>query len=89
MTIKSDLIISLKAQYPTIRSGSDENGYTVLDSADYEATISTWADIELTRQNEVAAQLAADQAQAARDAAVATKLASLGLTLADLKSAIL
>lgn len=33
----------LKAEYPSIREGSDEAGYTDLDAKAYEAKIKEWA----------------------------------------------
>lgn len=33
----------LKAEYPSIREGSDEVGYTDLDAIAYEAKITEWA----------------------------------------------
>jgi hypothetical protein len=76
---KNEIIEQLKAEYPTLRTGNDESGYTELNDKDYEATINQWAD------NLLAAQKAESDAQAAKAAAEA-KLAALGLTAEDLKA---
>ena len=44
MTTKTDKIAALKLEYPTLRTGSDEHGYTDLSQTDYQATLSEWAD---------------------------------------------
>lgn len=77
MTTKSDKIAALKAQYPTLRVGSEETGYTELSAEDYEAKIAEWADNELVIEAELA------QAEADKTAA-RTKLLALGLNEADL-----
>lgn len=79
MTTKSDKIAAFKAQYPTLRVGSEEVGYTELSAEDYEATIAEWADNELAAEAELA-KAEADKA------ALLTKLAALGLTTDDLKA---
>jgi len=58
MTTKQEKIAELKIQYPTLKSGSDETGYTDFSAADYEATISGWAD------NELATELEAEKVKA-------------------------
>ena len=79
MTIKSEKIETLKKQYPTIKIGSDEIGYTELSAQDYEAKIAEWADYELSKEAEIS------EAAAIKEAAQA-KLAALGLTADDLKA---
>jgi hypothetical protein len=82
MTTKAEAIAALKLEYPTLRSGDDEQGYTDLGPTDYAATIETWADNQL----EVEAK-EAEAEQAATDKAAATaKLEALGLTTDDLKA---
>jgi hypothetical protein len=79
MTTKADKIAALKAKNPTLRIGDDERGYTDLSVAEYEATISMWADNELAQEAETA-KADADKATAQ------SKLAALGLTADDLKA---
>jgi hypothetical protein len=73
MKTREEVIAELKAENPTLRTGSDEEGYVDLTSAEYEATIAGWAD-----------NLLADEAKAAEIAAkVVAKqalLAKLGIT---------
>lgn len=75
MTTKAQAIAALKLEYPTLKNGSDETGYTDLSSSDYEATIEAWADNQL-----------AEEAKAAEAEAIATaktdaidKLTALGI----------
>jgi hypothetical protein len=62
MTTKLEKIAAFKAQYTTLRVGSDETGYTELNAEDYEAKIAEWADNELATEAE---ELAAIQAKEA------------------------
>ena len=62
MTTKADKIAAFKTQYPTLRVGSEETGYTELSSEDYETKIAEWADTELAAE---AAELAANEAKQA------------------------
>lgn len=75
MKTKIEIIAELKTQYPTLKSGSDETGYTDLSPTDYEATIELWANNQL-----------AEEAKAAEAEAIATaktdaidKLTALGI----------
>ena len=70
---KQDKIAAFKAQYPTLRVGSDEVGYTELNAEDYEAKISEWADNEIATEAELA-KAEADKA---------ALLAKLGITEAE------
>jgi hypothetical protein len=79
---KNDKIVALKKEFPTIKIGSDETGYTQLDADEYEATIDQWADVELAKDAKAQAEKAAI---AAKEAAKA-KLEALGLTADDLKA---
>ena len=73
MTTKSELITQFKTDYPTLRTGSDEDGYTDLSSAEYNATIAQWADNAIAAQElEAEAETAATQK--------AALLARLGIT---------
>jgi len=79
MKTKTQIIAELKAENPTVRTGSDEAGYVDLTVEDYEATIAKWADNMLADLEQEA------EAKAAKAAAQA-KLAALGLTVDDLKA---
>jgi hypothetical protein len=76
---KQDKIAALKTQYPTLRVGTEEAGYTELSAEDYEAKIGEWADNELATEAEFA------KAEADKTALL-SKLAALGLTTDDLKA---
>jgi hypothetical protein len=75
MTTKANKIAAFKAQYPTLRVGSEEAGYTQLSAKDYEATIAEWAD------NELAQEAQAKQAIADKEAI----LAKIGLNADEAK----
>jgi hypothetical protein len=79
MTTKTEKIAALKLEYPTIKTGSDEHGYTDLSQTDYEATLSEWADNMLA--DEAKAQAEAEIKATARQA-IADRL---GLTADELK----
>ncbi len=72
---KQDKIAALKTQYPTLRVGSEEAGYTELSAEDYEAKIAEWADNELAAEAELA------KAEADKEAL----LAKLGITADEAK----
>ena len=76
MTTKADKIAALKVEYPTLKTGSDEVGYTELSAEDYEATIAEWADN----------QLAKEAALAKAEADKAAILDKIGLTADEAKS---
>ena len=86
MGIREEEIKKLKIEYPTLKTGNDQDGYIDLDAADYEATIDLWAD------NIIAAQEAEAKAEAEADALLidqknaTAKLEALGLTANDLKA---
>ena len=75
MTTKSDKIAALKAQYPTLKTGSDEAGYTELNAKEYETKIAEWADNELAAEAELA------KAKADKEAL----LSKLGITADEAK----
>lgn len=75
MTTKSDKIAAFKAQYPTLRVGSEEAGYTDLTNDEYEARIAQWADDEL------AAEAALAKAETDKEAL----LSKLGITADEAK----
>jgi serine protease inhibitor ecotin len=49
MTTKTQKIAELKAQYPTLSKGIN-NQVVELDAKEYEAIIAKWADIELAKE---------------------------------------
>ena len=75
---KEAIITRLKAEYPTIREGSEEVGYTELKAKEYEATIARWAEAELEIE---AKETAAVKVQADKEAL----LAKLGITSDEAK----
>ena len=75
MTTKSEAIAALKLEYPTLKSGSDEIGYTDLSLTDYEATIEAWADNQLVEE----AKAAEAEAVATAKAEAIDKLTALGI----------
>ena len=75
MTTKSELIAAIKAENPTLRTGSDQDGYTDLTPAEYEATVEEWANSQL----EQAAELAKAEALAAAKTEAIDKLTALGI----------
>ena len=82
MTTKTQMIAIIKAENPTLQVGNDEQGYTDLTGAEYEAQIEQWAEGRLDKEAKLA-EAAANEA--AKEAAQA-KLAALGLTTDDLKA---
>ena len=78
MTTKAEMITIIKAENPTLQVGNDEQGYTQLSAADYEATITQWADARLAKEAEAEARV-----QAADDKAAL--LAKLGITADEFK----
>jgi len=78
MTTKKQMIDLLKAEFPTLQVGDEDNGYTELSAEDYEATISEWTDVRLAK--ETIALEAQAQAQAK-----AELLERLGITADEAK----
>ena len=58
MKTKKEIITELKLEFPTLRLGDDDAGYTDLSVEEYEATIEQWADAKLAKE---AAKLEAEQ----------------------------
>ena len=82
MTTKTEMIAIIKAENPTLQVGDDEQGYTQLSQADYESTISDYADARLAKE----AKAAADEAAASKAATdKAALLAKLGITADEAK----
>jgi hypothetical protein len=79
---KNEIIAELKLNYPTLKTGDDENGYVELSAEEYEITMSDWADAKLKKLEDEQAEI---EATAKRQAAEA-KLAALGLNAEDLKA---
>ena len=79
MTIKTDKIAELKLQYPTLKTGSDEAGYTDLTFAEYEATIEAWVENAMAKEAKIAAQLVEAEAIAAAKLDAVDKLTALGI----------
>lgn len=86
MTTKADRIAALKLEFPTLKIGSDETGYTDLSDAEYEAKIESWADAILAKEELMRAKAKAEEEAVAAKAAAQAKLAALGLTADDLKA---
>jgi hypothetical protein len=75
---KNQLITQLKKDFPTLREGSEEQGYIELSAEEYDARIEKWADNVLAKQAAEAAQV---EAQIAKDAL----LEKLGITKEEAK----
>ena len=75
MTTLNEMIEIIKAENPTLQVGDDEQGYTQLSKADYEAQVQAWADGRLAKE----AQLAEAEAVAQAKLEAVTKLTALGL----------
>ena len=79
---KNEIIAQLKKDYPTLREGSNLQGYTNLDAEEYEARINLWADNLLAKQAEATAKAEAE----AKKLEAQAKLAAIGITAEDLKA---
>jgi hypothetical protein len=91
MTTKTQKIAELKAQYPTLSKGIN-NQVVELNAEEYEALIAKWADIELANEAEEAAEAqkvvdreAQKQQDEADAIAKAALLERLGITEAEAK----
>lgn len=62
---KNKIITQLKKDYPSLRDGSNINGYVELSAEEYESRIAQWADNILAKQAEAQAKLDAENAKAA------------------------
>jgi hypothetical protein len=54
MKTKQEIIEILKEEYPSLRVGSDNDGYVELSADEYEATIDDWADKTLAKLSKAA-----------------------------------
>lgn len=52
MKTKNEIIELLKAEFPVLRVGDDDLGYTELSAKDYEATILDWAEVRYNKEIE-------------------------------------
>jgi hypothetical protein len=73
MTTKTELMTEFRNNHPTLRSGSEEDGYVELSTEEYNATIEEWADNKLIELSEIAAK-------ENKEAAKAALLVRLGIT---------
>jgi hypothetical protein len=73
MKTKAQFTKEFKSEFPTLKVGSDETGYTELEAADYEATIEAWVEHAIAEQDKAAAL---EKAQADK----LTLLSKLGIT---------
>lgn len=72
----------LKSEYPSLRTGNENDGYEELDDKAYEAKIAEWVTVHLGKIASKKAEIAKAEAKALAEA----KLAALGLTTDDLKA---
>ena len=80
MTTLNEMIEIIKAENPNgLRIGDNEAGYTDLSAADYEATITEWANNRLAKQAKVASDLAEAEALAQAKLDAVDKLTALGI----------
>jgi hypothetical protein len=75
MTTKQEMILRIKAENPTLRTGSDEDGYVELIGADYDAQVEIWADLRLAKE----AKIAEAEALATAKTEAIAKLTALGI----------
>lgn len=78
MTTKAEMIVIIKAENPVLKIGNDDEGYTELSKAEYDAQISEWADNRLAKEKQLAEIAATETAKAAL-------LAKLGITQEEAK----
>jgi hypothetical protein len=64
MTTKQQMIEILENQFPTLKVGSDDSGYTELSADEYNATITEWANAKLAKEAKEAEAQAKAQARA-------------------------
>ena len=62
---KAQRIAALKLEYPTIRVGSEETGYTELDEKEYAEMINSWAESAIAKEAEAAYKLEKENARLA------------------------
>ena len=86
MSTLAEITSALKFQYPTLRNGTEEDGYTDLSPAEYDAQISQWAQNQLADEIATADNLAAEQAVIDAQASRNAKLAKMGFTAAEIEN---
>ena len=64
MTTKQEMIELLKAEFPSLRVGDNDSGYTELSADEYETKIAEWADARLAKDAKAAEAEAKAQAKA-------------------------
>lgn len=79
MKTRAQIIQELKLQFPTLKLGDDDAGYTDLSSEEYEATIEQWADAKLAKET---AKLEAEQLRQTKISAYQ----KLGLSEAEIEA---
>ena len=62
---KAQRIAALKLEYPTIRVGSEETGYTELDEKEYDDMINSWAESAIAKEAEAAYEIDKENARLA------------------------
>ena len=72
----------LKSEYPSLRTGNENDGYEQLNDEAYEAKIAEWVETHLAKIENKKAEIAKAEAKTAAQA----KLAALGLTVEDLQA---
>jgi hypothetical protein len=82
MTTKNEIIEILKTEFPTLRLGDDEAGYTELSESEYNAQIEEWAEVRLVKLNK---QIQTEAEAQARAQAKAELLERLGITADEAK----
>jgi hypothetical protein len=75
MTTKEEMIELLKTEFPTLKVGSDETGYTAITGNDYDEQIANWAQARLDKE---AKQIKAKAEKQAKLDAI-DKLTALGI----------
>ena len=75
MTTTAEVIAILKTENPTLKIGNDQDGYTELSGADYEAQIAQWAENRLAKDARIAE---AEAVELAKTDAI-EKLIALGI----------
>ena len=78
MATRQEIMATLKKQYPTLRIGDEDQGYTDLNPKDYETQIEEWADNAMALEAK-----AAEAMQATADKAAL--LAKLGMSADEAK----
>lgn len=80
----SKKIVELKAQYPTIKTGDDINGYIELDAKEYEAKIAEWAHAEILAEQKQIAEKNEKLASIEAKKSAISKLETLGLSASEI-----